>query len=196
MQPEKDSKLLPEGQRFAYIVPEHLYGGQASDELSLRELWNVTWRGKWVIMAVTLLFAAGSVGYALMATEWYRAEVLLAPASDRTTLPLGGQLGGLAAIAGVAPRGGDVAEAIATLKSRELARAFIEDEGLLTVFFADEWDAQNERWLNDGVGTRATRSSISTKMSCGSGRIDRRACLRSSSSGPTRRWSRTGPASS
>lgn len=161
MQPEKDSELQPAGQRFAYIVPEQLYGRQASDELGLRELWNVMWRGKWVIAAVTLLFAAGSVGYALIATEWYRAEVLLAPASDRTTLPFGGQLGGLAAIAGVAPRGGDVAEAIATLKSRELARAFIEDEGLLTLFFADEWDAENNRWLNDGLRqARDTRDAI------------------------------------
>lgn len=161
MQPEKDSELQSAGQRFAYIVPEHVHGRPAGDEVGLRELWNITWRGKWVIIAVTLLFAAASVGYALLATEWYRAEVLLAPASDRTTLPLGGQLGGLAAIAGVATRGGDVAEAIATLKSRELARSFIEDEGLVKVFFADEWDAEHGRWLRTGRGMeRDTRDAI------------------------------------
>jgi uncharacterized protein involved in exopolysaccharide biosynthesis len=161
MQPEKGSDLQPAGQRLAYVIPETAYGRPLGDEVSLRELWGVMWRGKWAIIAVTLLSATASVGYALMATEWFRAEVLLAPASDRASLQFGGQLGGLAAIAGVAPRGGDVAEAIATLKSRELARAFIEDEGLLTVFFADEWDAENKRWLRDGQGQgRDTRDAI------------------------------------
>lgn len=161
MQPEKDPESQPVGQRFAYIMPEHFFGRPAGDEVGLRELWLVTWHGKWVIIAVTLLFAVGSVGHALIATEWYQAEVLLAPASDRTSLPLGGQLGGLAAIAGVTTRSGDVAEAVATLKSRELARAFIEDEGLVQVFFADEWDAESGRWLRDGPGEeRDTRDAI------------------------------------
>jgi hypothetical protein len=80
-----------------------------------------------------------------MAREWYRAEVLLAPADEKDSASLGGQLGGLAALAGVrVGSGGESAEAIAVLRSREFAREFIEDFDLLTVFFADEWDAQRK----------------------------------------------------
>ena len=148
---------LPEGspavQRMVYILPEHAHAGPADDEISLRELWAAIWRGKWLIIVVTAVFAIASVTYALMAREWYLAEVLLAPADEKATPTLGGQLGGLAALAGVnVGAGGDSAEAIAVLRSREFAREFIEDFDLLPVFFADLWDAQQKRWRGNGPG--------------------------------------------
>ena len=144
---EKDRQGSPAEQRLVYVVPEQAFGGQADDEISLRELWNLLWRGKWLIVAITVLFAIAAVTYALMAREWYLAEVLLAPADEKTGPSLGGQLGGLAALAGVnVGAGGDSAEAIAVLTSRDFAREFIEDFDLMPVFFADDWDAQQERW--------------------------------------------------
>jgi uncharacterized protein involved in exopolysaccharide biosynthesis len=62
---------------------------------------------------------------------------------------LGGQLGGLAALAGVNVGGGSEAEPLAVLRSRDFARQFIEDYELLQVFFEDDWDAENEAWLVD-----------------------------------------------
>jgi hypothetical protein len=62
---------------------------------------------------------------------------------------LAGQLGGLSSLAGLAGiplRGGDSAEPLAVLRSRDLSRAFIEEEKLLPVLFADRWDAQAGRW--------------------------------------------------
>lgn len=137
------------GERLVYVMPEQGYGGTADDGISLRELWNVLWRGKWLIILVTVIFAVSSVAYALLATEWYRAEVLLAPAEQRSTQALGGQLGGIAALAGVSIGNGDSAEAIAVLKSREFAREFIEDLGLLPVFFYEQWDPDSGAWLSD-----------------------------------------------
>jgi uncharacterized protein involved in exopolysaccharide biosynthesis len=134
---------------MVYVMPEQGFGGTANDEINLRELWDGLWRGKWIIIAVTTVFAVGSVAYALLATEWFRAEVLLAPAEEKTTTALAGQLSGLAALAGVSVGGGGSAEAIATLKSREFARAFIEDFDLLPLFFDDKWDAANGAWLGD-----------------------------------------------
>jgi len=119
----------------------------SQDEIRLADLWNIVWTGKWRIIGVTFAFALLSVVYALVATEWYRAEVLLAPAEERNVSSLQNQLGGLAALAGMSIGGGDSVEAVATLKSREFARDFIEEYGLLTVFFADKWDPANERWL-------------------------------------------------
>lgn len=149
-------------ERLVYVMPEQALGGPADDAMSLREHWNVLWRGKWLIIAVTAVFAIAAVTYALMAHEWYRAEVLMAPADEKASASLGGQLGGLAALAGVTVgSGGESAEAIAVLESREFAREFIEDLDLLTVFFADDWDAQQERWRgNDPSKTPDIRDGV------------------------------------
>lgn len=74
------------------------------DEIDLLELCNVLWKGKWTIIAITFVFAVGSVFYALSLTDIYRTEVLLSPAEEDGS-PGGlaglGQLGGLASLAGV-----------------------------------------------------------------------------------------------
>ena len=137
------------GERLVYVMPGQAFGGKAADEISLRDLWDILWRGRWIIIAVTAAFTVASVVYALLATEWYRAEVLLAPAEERSVQGLGGQLGGLAALAGVSVGGGSSAEPIAVLKSREFARAFIEDFGLVPVFFYEKWDAANDIWFGE-----------------------------------------------
>lgn len=152
MSEERTGKGQPDAQlpveRVVYIMPEHGVGA-ADDEISLRELWDVLWRGKWIVIVLTALFAVGSIVYALQAREWYRTEVLLAPADEKSTSALGGQLGGLAALAGVTVGGGGSAEAVAVLESREFARNFIEDENLLRVFFSQDWDAGTGKWLGD-----------------------------------------------
>jgi uncharacterized protein involved in exopolysaccharide biosynthesis len=134
------------GERLVYVMPEEILKGSWDNQVSLRELLGIIWRGKWLIVAMTAAFAALSVAYALLATEWYRAEVLLVPAEERTTPSLAGQLGELAALAGVSVGGGDATEAIATLRAREFARGFIEDYALVQVFFANEWDGAASRW--------------------------------------------------
>jgi uncharacterized protein involved in exopolysaccharide biosynthesis len=122
------------------------------DEIDLRDLWRIVWSGKWKIIALTSLFAIASLAYAFLATEWYRAEVLLAPAEQKSTPTIGGQLGGLAALAGVSIGGGDSAAAVATLRSRELAREFITDNDLVPVFFSDRWDPAANVWKVSEAG--------------------------------------------
>jgi uncharacterized protein involved in exopolysaccharide biosynthesis len=134
-------------ERLVYVVPEQSFG-VADHSITLRELWRIARRGRLQIIAVTAVFALGTVIYALLATEWYRAEMLLAPAEEQTTPALDGGLIGLAALAGLSMGGGDSTEAVATLMSREFARAFIEDFNLLPIFFADDWDAEGKRWLD------------------------------------------------
>jgi uncharacterized protein involved in exopolysaccharide biosynthesis len=147
---QTDQSEAPTGQahgdRVFYLLQENEQSRKPEDELSLREAWDIIWRGKWLIVSVTTVLALASISYALLATEWYRAEVLLAPADARATPTLAGQLGGLAALAGVTVGGGDSAEPIAVLKSRGFARSFVEDFDLTRTFFAEEWDAENNRW--------------------------------------------------
>jgi uncharacterized protein involved in exopolysaccharide biosynthesis len=134
-------------ERLVYVMPESAFGGSADVQINLRELWNILWGGKWLIIAVTTVFALSSVAYALLATEWYRSDVLLAPTDTRSTQSLGGQLGGLAALAGVTTSGADNAEPLAVLKSREFIRTFIEEYELMPVLFADQWDSSRGAWF-------------------------------------------------
>jgi uncharacterized protein involved in exopolysaccharide biosynthesis len=114
------------------------------------------WKGRWLILAFVVGFALVSLVYAFLATEWYEAEVLLAPAGTKNTrglgnalgslASLGGGLGSLAEFAGINIGGSSTSEPLGVLKSREFAREFIEELGLLHVLLADKWDAHAGRW--------------------------------------------------
>ena len=72
------------------------------DEIDLRQLLGTLWVGKWLILAMTILFGAGGVAYALSKPDIYRSSVLLAPANDESGIGgISGQLGGLANLAGI-----------------------------------------------------------------------------------------------
>ncbi len=147
--PDDVAQIPAEG--LVYVSPGPVFSGVSDDKISLRQVWRIIWRGKGTVIAATTIFALGSLAYALLAKEIYRAEVLLAPAAEQSTLGIGGQLGGLAALTGVnlGVGEGDDVVALAVLQSREFARQFIEQLDLLPIFFEDEWDAENERWRED-----------------------------------------------
>jgi len=54
----------------------------ADDEIDLRELFLALWKGKWIIIAITFVFALGSVLYTLSLPNIYKADALLAPAES------------------------------------------------------------------------------------------------------------------
>ena len=78
------------------------------DETDLAELWNAIWAGKLKIIAVTAVFAIASVFYALSLPNIYKAEALLAPATEESggMAGLAAKFGGLASLAGVNLDGG------------------------------------------------------------------------------------------
>lgn len=119
---------------------------EANDEIDLIELWNALWEGRWLIAAITGVIAVAALAYAFFATEWYRADVLLAPAEDRTSQGLMSRFGGLASLAGLSVGNGSTVEAVAVLKSGDFARQFIEERNLITVLLADEWDTNAQQW--------------------------------------------------
>jgi len=139
--PEKDKV------QYVAISPDMFQAQNNDDEIDLRELWNVIWRGKWLIIAITTIFAVASVFYALSLPNIYKSEALLAPAdSDQQggLSGLSGQLGGLASLAGVNLGGGKTdktALAIEILKSREFFAKFAEKHNILPDLMAvKEWD--------------------------------------------------------
>jgi uncharacterized protein involved in exopolysaccharide biosynthesis len=122
----------------------------ADDEIDLIELLRNLWDARYTIIGFTVVFACLGVAYALMATPWYKAEITLAPKQRDMPGGISAQLGGLASLAGIGATGGDRSvEAIATLGSRELAQAFIEEHDLVPRIFHTRWDAAAGRWKGD-----------------------------------------------
>lgn len=123
------------------------------DEIDLRELFATLWRGKWVILMLTVVFAAGGVAYALSQPNVYTASALLAPASDETGSRVSGQLAGLASLAGVNIGSGSTnktAIAKEVLQSRAFLSDFIRRHNLAVPLMATKaWDVDQEKWVVD-----------------------------------------------
>ncbi|RBO85750.1 Wzz/FepE/Etk N-terminal domain-containing protein [Marinomonas aquiplantarum] len=124
------------------------YYQPSDDEIDLKELFVALWQGKWIIILLTMVFAAGGVLYALSQPNTYKAEAVLASASDSGSSGLSAmasQFGGLASLAGISLGGGGTdnkAMALAVLQSRQFINAFIHKYDLLVPLMAGkEWNA-------------------------------------------------------
>ncbi len=124
-----------------------------ADEISLLDLCRIVWHYKWLIAAVTGVSTIAAIVYALLATPIYRVEVLLQPvigeAYEGGLSSVGGQLGGLASLAGISLGTGENSKdsALAILKSRAFTVEFLRQENLLPVLYADKWDPKNKKWI-------------------------------------------------
>ncbi|MBT0033716.1 Wzz/FepE/Etk N-terminal domain-containing protein [Vibrio alginolyticus] len=148
MEPQKESNpnYLP--------YPPNPHHGD--DEIDLRELFKALWKGKWIIIATTFVFAVGAVLYALSLPNIYKADALLAPAESSNgggLSKMAGQLGGLAALAGVNLGGGESSQtdlAVQVMKSRQFVEAFINKHDLLVpLMAATDWDLANNKLILD-----------------------------------------------
>jgi uncharacterized protein involved in exopolysaccharide biosynthesis len=129
-----------------YLVPADFATGDGRGDIDLVKLITAAWKQRWWVVATTGITAMIAVAYVLIATEWYRAEVTLAPADDGSASSLSGQFGGLVSLAGISVGSDGLAEPIAILKSRKFARSFIEEMKLLPVLLYEEWDAESNSW--------------------------------------------------
>lgn len=123
----------------------------ADDEIDLRQLFSTLWAGKWLVIAFTVLFAAGGVAFALMKPDIYQASVLVAPANEEGGVNgLSGQLGGLASLAGINLGGGGSSQtsiAKEVLQSRAFLTDFIRRHQLSVPLKAVAgWDIENQEW--------------------------------------------------
>src|SRR5688572_11209615 len=119
-------------------------------KLVVQRAWSKRW---WIVLSV-VLFTAAFASYAFHARPIFRATTIMVPAGNEQG-GLGaslsgalGQLGGLASLAGIGlgSSTAEVEEALAVLRSREFTEAFITDNNLMPVLFADRWDATAKRW--------------------------------------------------
>lgn len=138
-----------------YRLPPQAYPPQ-DDEIDLKELFIALWKGKWIIILVTVIFAVGGVLYALSEPNTYKAEAVLASANDSKSgglAAMASQFGGLASLAGISLGGGGTdskAMALATLQSRQFVNAFIHEYDLLVPLMAGEkWSESTDTLLLD-----------------------------------------------
>jgi len=141
----------------------------ADDEIDLRELFATLWSGKWIIVAFTIVFAVGSVIYALSLPNIYKAEAVLAPSEESSgggLAAMAGQLGGLASLAGVNLGGGEADKttiALEILQSRAFLTEFVEKHDILPeimavkawspeqgiVFDEEMYDVTSKTWVRE-----------------------------------------------
>lgn len=115
-------------------------------QLDLRELIKAIWVEKITVMAVTILFTAITVYFAISQPNIYKAEALLAPSGEESQMGgMASQLGGIAAFAGVdlsSGKGERVQLALETLVSRKFLSQFVKEHDILVPLFAlQSWNA-------------------------------------------------------
>ncbi len=136
-------------------TPHPVFGNQmpsADGEIDFRELWNVIWAGKWIIIAATFVFAVASIFYALSLPNVYKSEVLLAPAEENSgggLARMAEKFGGFSSLAGLNFGRGvsdKTALALEILKSREFISKFILKHDIAVPLMAAEgWDRKSDR---------------------------------------------------
>lgn len=133
--------------------------GVENDEIDLRELFAVIWQGKWLIIAITAVFAIGAVIFAINQPNIYKSEALLAPAASEQggggLAALAGQFGGLASMAGINLGGGGGVDktqmAIEVMKSRQFASNFIQHHNIMPdLMAAKKWNIADNTISYDG----------------------------------------------
>lgn len=133
----------------AFPTPYVVYREEETVDIAM--YWRlIVAQRKWVFIltALATLTAAG-IGFALPPV--YRAEALLVPVEQEKSEGFGaltGQLGDLAAIAGVnfGSAKDKTAEFIAALNSRALSVSFIKEKNLMPVLFETRWDPVKKNW--------------------------------------------------
>ena len=150
----------------------HLY----DDEIDLRELFNVIWEGKKLIILITSVVAICSIVYSLMLPNYYSSESVLIARDSQNSGSLS-QYSGLASLAGVSlPSSGatPVSEVMEIIRSREFVKHLITFENVLPsimaaksydaasqeLYFDPEiYDAKNKKWIRETIKNKGTKPS-------------------------------------
>lgn len=115
--------------------------------IDVAPLLRALWVGRWAIIAITSICTILGIAYALRATEWYQADVVLIQTDGAGASATLGQLGSLASLAGISLGGaGGERAPMAVLRSKSIIKEFIEKRGLVPVLFAEKWDSEAGAW--------------------------------------------------
>jgi uncharacterized protein involved in exopolysaccharide biosynthesis len=131
---------------------------EKTSSVPVAQLFRSVLRGWKIWLPMGLLGGVLGIVLAMSMTRIYRASSVVAidPQASESLGSglLGGQLSGLAGLAGISLGGANRRlEYISVLDSRVLASQFIAENELKYQFFADKWDADKKRWTSKKVPT-------------------------------------------
>lgn len=124
------------------------------DEIDLLKLWQALWCGKWIVIAVTSVFALIGIVIALSIPNHYQSKVVLVGVEGESAGgSLGSSIGGLAAIAGINIGGGSpdrMAQAIVLLQSWPFLEEWVNKYKLSAALYAaDGWNPETGDLIYD-----------------------------------------------
>jgi len=111
------------------------------DEIDLREVFQVLWEGKKLIIRITAIFAISSVVYSLLLANYYQSESLVIARSDTQNQGLSSQFGGFAAMTGIKlPSSGDekTMQTMELIKSRKFVKHLLTFDNILPSIMAQK----------------------------------------------------------
>jgi uncharacterized protein involved in exopolysaccharide biosynthesis len=122
-------------------------------DISLVEIVSAIIKYKFVVVAITGIFTFSGIGYAISLPNLYHSEALLSVVSEQSALKVPGQLGGLAALAGINVGNGsgdNTNLALEVLKSRDFLGKFIEKYDLfIPLMAAKGWSRETDTLIID-----------------------------------------------
>jgi len=136
----------------------HLY----DDEIDLRELFNVIWEGKKLIILITSVIAICSIVYSLKLPNYYSSESILVSRDSNNSSSLS-QYSGLASLAGISlpnSSASSVFEVMQTIQSREFVKHLVTFENVLpSIIAAQSYDtASQELYLDPEIYNVKTKT--------------------------------------
>ncbi len=150
--------------------------GSYDNEIDLKEIFNVLWAAKKLIIQITVIFIIGSAAASLTLTNYYKSESLLLARTPSENQGLS-QYSGIAAIAGVSltSAGEDkAAQAVELIKSRKFVKHLLTFEEVLPSIMAPKtynsdskelyfdrklYDSETKTWNRKSSGNRPVTPS-------------------------------------
>ncbi|MEM7432708.1 MAG: hypothetical protein AAF351_12350 [Pseudomonadota bacterium] len=136
-----------------YFVPtQQSAGNGGTPMIDFGQLWQ---RFRLLLILAPLVTAVLFFAASYLLTPQYRVTVTLAPvdhsSNSLSSGALGGALGGLSSLAGInLGQDGSRFESIAVLTSKALTTQFINEDNLLPILFAGQWDNDADAWKEPG----------------------------------------------
>ena len=149
--PTSDNPQTQVPQNIQYVVPNPQQF--EDDTIDLYELWITLWNKKWLVIAVTAIAALGSVVFALLAPQIYKAEAFLLPPKQKDIQSLNVQgVQGMQGMQGM--QGVNVVDVFTAFKnnlsSRNLQKKFINEEGLMELLAPDRTPETRDEDIYEG----------------------------------------------
>ena len=158
------------------MTSEENKSSEQNRDIDFRDLLLELWKGKWIIIFATFLFAVGATVFAITRPNIYQANALLTPTESSSSgglSTMAGQLGGLAALTGVSlgNDSGQAQLAMQVIRSRKFVDLFVKKHDLAVSIVAcvgwnatnneliiDEglYDSKSGKWLRQAEGLRTS----------------------------------------